>query len=655
MSRKAPIAPADFNRLTFVSDPQVAPDGRAVAFVVTRPRRDKANKAYTANLWMWRDGRLRQLTHRTGRCASPRWSPNGRHLAFTYGTRRGLRLEVLPAEGGEARTLYAFERKKRVGAFEGLQWHPSGRRLLFLSATKEIREGDSDVRVVRRLFYKLNDVGFFHDRRRHLYALGLRAKRPKELTKGEFDVQAFDVSPDGGRVAFVANTAPDADYTLVRDIHVMAATGGRSRRITKSKGPIFAVRWSPDGKRLAYMGHDLRRGLATNPAVWIVAAKGGKATNLTEALDRPVGNALNSDSRVGSPDPSPVWSAEGDAVHFLATDRGACHLHRVSLDGAAEALTEGDRSVEGYAFSDDRRVLAYAAMTATTLADVILRTDGRERRLTRFNDRLLARLRPKPPEPFAFPASDGERIEGWILRGGRGKGPGILEIHGGPHTTYGHAFMFEFQLLASRGYRVVYTNPRGSRGYGEDFAAGIVGGYGDRDYADLMEAADYVVGRGWVDGKRFGVTGGSYGGFMTNWIVTHTDRFAAAVTQRSISNWQSFYGTSDIGYFFATEEMASLPWDDPERFAEKSPITYVASVTTPLLILHSERDERCPMEQAEQLYVALKHLKREVELVRFPDESHELSRAGQPRHRLERLARILGWFEKHLRGRGRGK
>ncbi len=549
--------------------------------------------------------------------------------------------------GGEARILYAFEKKKRLGGFEGLRWHPSGRQLFFASRTKEVKEGDSDVKVVNRLFYKLNDLGFFHDRWRHLYRIGLGQRRPTQVSKGAFDITGFDVSPDGRQVAFGANTARDADYTFRKDLYVVPTKGGDPDRLTEGKGPIGAVRWSPDGQQVAFVGHDLRRRLATNQDVWVSDLEGG-ARNLTEALDRSVGNQLNSDSRAHGVELPLRWTPDGEALTFGATDKGSCHLYTVRLDGAIETATQGDMSLEGYSFSADHGVLAYAAMTDTTLADIFLRHDGVERRLTRFNDRLLARLKLRKPQAFRFEASDGHPIEGWVLRGGRGRRPGVLEIHGGPRTTYGHAFELEFHLLAARGFHVLYTNPRGSQGYGEDFSAWIVGDYGDRDYKDLMEAVDYAVDRGWVDPERMGVTGGSYGGLMTNWIVTQTDRFAAAVTQRSISNWQSFFGTSDIGYFFGEEEMEALPWDDPAKFTEKSPITHVKNVTTPLLIIHSEQDFRCPIEQAEQLFVALKRLRKEVELARFPDESHELSRSGQPRHRIERLERILGWMEGHI-------
>ncbi|MFQ6013697.1 MAG: S9 family peptidase, partial [Thermoplasmata archaeon] len=566
MARKASFGPEVFNRLTFVSDPEVSPDGRAIVFVVTRPRRDKKNKEYTANLWIWRDGKARALTHRTGRCGTPRWSPDGSQLAFTYATKERIRLEVLPVGGGEARVLYAFEKKKRLGAFEGLTWHPSGRQLFFASRTKEVKEGDSDVKVVDRLFYKLNDLGFFHDRWRHIYSLGDRAKRPKQVTEGAFDVTGFDVSPDGKQVAFGANTGPDADYTFVKDMYVAPTKGGEPLRLTRGKGPIGPVRWSPDGQQVAFVGHDLQRRLATNQGVW-VSNLDGETRNLTEAFDRSLGNVLNSDSRAHWPELPLRWTPDGEALAFGATDHGACHLYRVGLDGAVEAMTQGDMSLEGYSFSADHEVLAYASMTATTLADIFLRADGEVRRLTRFNDRLLARLKPRRPQAFRLEASDGQPIEGWLLRGGRGRRPSVLEIHGGPRTTYGHAFELEFHLLAARGFHVLYTNPRGSQGYGQDFSAWIVGDYGNRDYQDLMEAVDYAVERGWVDPDRVGVTGGSYGGLMTNWIVTQTGRFGAAVTQRSISNWQSFFGTSDIGYFFGEEEMEALPWDDPEKFA----------------------------------------------------------------------------------------
>jgi len=264
------------------------------------------------------------------------------------------------------------------------------------------------------------------------------------------------------------------------------------------------------------------------------------------------------------------------------------------------------------------------------------------------------------PEEFWFTASDGVKVQGWIVKPlefKKGeKYPIILQIHGGPWSAYGNQLMaaeHEFQLLATNGYVVVYTNPRASTGYGEEFASLISGHWGERDYLDMMEAVDYVIEKyPFVDAERLGVAGGSYGGFATNWIVGHTDRFKAAVTMRSISNWESFFGVSDIGTGTLPVHEVGFgknPWDAREFYQEKSPITYVKNVKTPLLIIHSEQDWRCPMVEAEQLFIALKKMKKDVELVRFPDENHDLSRTGKPKHRIERLRHILRWFDKYLK------
>jgi dipeptidyl aminopeptidase/acylaminoacyl peptidase len=277
---------------------------------------------------------------------------------------------------------------------------------------------------------------------------------------------------------------------------------------------------------------------------------------------------------------------------------------------------------------------------------------GAERQITRHNDRLLRSRKVFEGQPAYFNASDGMLVEGWIhLPDGRPKGdrPLVLGIHGGPKTVYGHAFFIEFQMLAGAGFAVAYANPRGSDGYGEDWANTVQGHYGERDYRDLMEFVDHLLAQDLgLDPERMGVFGGSYGGFMTNWIIGQTARFKAAVSQRGITNWVSFFGTSDIGYFFSPDHVGGLPWSDPERYREKSPLTYVDAVSTPLLLIHSENDLRCPIEQAEQLFTYLKRLGRTVKLARFPEENHELPRSGKPNRRMERLRLILEWFKEWL-------
>ncbi|MFH0848391.1 MAG: S9 family peptidase [archaeon] len=653
--RRLPV-PEDLKQIRFVSDAQVSPDGKSVLFVATKVVEEGKNGDYSSNIWRLRGGKIRQLTFREGRNTNPRWSPNGRSVLFLSSRRREqesyTRLMVMPSDGGEANTILELKKGKLEGKIVDPRWTPDGSGIVFLSDMKRRSDQDSDVKVVRRIVYRLNEAGYFHDKRTHLYSISRNGGKPKQLTSGEFDIQAFSVSPDASKVAFVANMTEEADYTLVRDVHTMPIGGGSITTVTQSKGPIHSVDWSPDSKMLTYAGHDLSRRLATLVSVWTVPSAGGTSVNLTRKHDIGIGNSLGSDSKVATPDPGPVWSSDGTSIYFLATDKGSCNLFRISSTGGPiEPVTKGNRCVEGFRFSRNGNILAYTSMDALSPAELFIRDRDLEWKATRFNDTLMSDLRLSNPEIFTFKASDGQMIEGWIMKPQNyegGKAPAIVEIHGGPRTAYGNTMMLEFQLLAANGYVVIFTNPRGSSAYGEDFAAAIPRDYGNRDYKDIMEAVDHVLHLGFIDENRIGVTGGSYGGFMTNWIVGHTNRFKAAVTQRSISNWISFYGTSDIGYYFADEEVGAEPWNNTEHFWEVSPLKYAENIKTPLLIIHSEEDYRCPIEQGEQLFVALKRLKRETMLVRFPGESHELSRSGKPRHRIESLTHIIDWFNKHL-------
>jgi len=656
MAKKRLPVPEDLKQFKFVSDPQVSPDGKSTLFVVTQAIDEGDNGDYSSNIWRFSRKRIRQLTFREGRNTNPRWSPDGKMILFVSSRKTKeksyTRLMTIPSDGGEAKTILELEKGKLEGGITDPRWTADGKRILFLSDMKKTEKDESDVKVIKRIVYRLNAEGYFHDRRTHLYSIKRNGGKPAQLMSGEFDVEGYSISADGSKVAFIANTTDEADYSLIRDIHVMPSTGGKPVKKTESKGPINAVSWSHDGKKLAYLGHNLRRRLATNQGIWVLSSDGGAAVELTRKFDRGTGNHLGSDSRVASPDPGPVWSPDDRSLSFLATDGGSCHVYSVGLEEkVVKALTDGKRSVEGFSYSKDGTVLAYTSMDPLTLAELYVRDQKGESKVTSFNDDTLAKLELSAPENFTFKASDGVDVEGWLMKphGYRtGRVPAVIEIHGGPRTAYGYCFVHEFQLLTANGFAVIFTNPRGSAAYGEEFAATIPTNYGDRDYKDIMEAMDYLIKTGVADETRLGVTGGSYGGYMTNWIVGHTDRFKAAVTQRSISNWQSFFGSSDIGYYFAEDEVGGVPWENFQHYVENSPITYVKNVKTPLLIIHSEEDYRCPIEQGEQLFVALKKLKKETMMVRFPGENHELSRSGKPKHRIERLNHITGWFKKHL-------
>jgi dipeptidyl aminopeptidase/acylaminoacyl peptidase len=363
-----------------------------------------------------------------------------------------------------------------------------------------------------------------------------------------------------------------------------------------------------------------------------------------------VGSDILSDLREPAPDSGPIWSRDGSRITVVASERGNAHVFEIDIAGGpVHRRVGGERQVVAFSQCADSTAVAFSASTATDPGNVFVSRADDERALTDLNRELLDEIEVTVPECLKIEGSGGVAVDGWFLRGrGRGRRPTILEIHGGPHSLYGNAFFHEFQVLAGRGFNVLYSNPRGSRGYGEQFCSEIGGAWGELDYQDLMAAVDAVIDRPDVDASRLGVAGGSYGGYMTNWIVGHTDRFKAAVTMRCLSSFLSFYGTSDIGTFFAERELLGQPNEQLERYLRMSPISYVDRVTTPLLILHGEQDLRCPLEQAEQWFVALRRQGKVAEFVRFPEESHNMSRSGRPDRRILRLERILEWFERWL-------
>jgi len=658
------VKPEDIYEFKLVSDPQMSPDGKEIAFVVTevKPAKEKGKKKYEPHIWLMNveTKEARQLTFGKGSDINPRWSPDGKHLLFLSNRdneKKGMQLYVIPRYGGEARRMTDIE-----GGVSDPQWAPKGRRVLFLASPPSKEKEKTDVKVIRRIFYKLDGAGFIHEKRRHLFVLTFEGARPKQLTSGDFDVSDPAWSPDGTEIAFIANMSENTDYEVRKDLYVISKMGGKPRKLYSGKGPLANPTYSPDGKYIAFLGQDMEKGFATNTNVWLITSDTGRPRNLTKNYGISAVSVVLGDARGPGGNPYPIWGRAGKYIYFLATKGGSTHIFRVDKKGKSFAqVTEGEFSVDSFSLSRRASKIVYLRTSAVNLPDVYLLNDeGEDIQLTNFGTDLTDYRYLSKPERFTFKASDGKEIEGWIMKPvdfKKGeKYPAILEIHGGPRAAYGYAFMHEFQLLATRGYVVFYINPRGSAGYGEDFAFAIVKNYGDRDYKDLMEAVEYVKTHfDFVDPDRLGVTGGSYGGYMTNWIVTHTDIFKAAVTQRSISNFYSFFGTSDIGYIFGKEELGGEPWKRPRAFLKKSPISYVENVKTPLLIIHSENDYRCPMEQAEQFYVALKYLKKEVELVRFPDEGHNLSRNGQPHHRVERLNHILRWFDTYLKGKGSKK
>ena len=658
------ITADDLYHFKLVSEPQFAPDGRTIAFVVTTIERE-AND-YRSSLYLAAaDGSgTRRLTHADAKDGAPRWSPDGAHLAFlsNRGAQQQAQIWLIRPDGGEA--WQASRLPESVAAFA---WSPDGTNFVAVSKAVEGQQEDgadktddkqqSDVRHITKIRYRADGEGFLDGKPKHLWLIPAFGGTARQLTNADTDDTEPAWSLNGHDIAFVTNRSDDRERNNVSEIWSISAAGSAARCLLGGDTASFgAPSWSPDGAQLAAVGNwDAASGGAKDHHLWLVPAAGGAARCVTEGYGRSIGDVAMSDIFAGS-DAPPRWTPDGTRILALVSDAGSTHIQAIDVaSGEVTPVTAGRRRVSALSVSGDGTHVAYVAASATNPGDLYVATiDGRdERRLTSVNADFLDSVTLAEPEEFRVASlSDGAEVHGWVL-----KPPGfdpartypmILQIHGGPHAMYAEAFMHEFQLMAARGYVVVYANPRGSSGYGEAFTTATHTAWGEKDMPDVMAAADWAAGQGYIDENRLGVTGGSYGGYMTLWVIGHTGRFRAAVTQRCVSNLHSFYGTSDIGWTFGEYEFGGTAWDRREHFMKHSPISYVANMTTPLLIVHSEEDYRCPIEQAEQVFVSLKRLGREVEFVRFPGENHNLSRAGKPKHRVERLEHIIGWFDRHL-------
>ena len=646
------MVPEDLTRIQFVTDPQLSPDGRRLAFVVTTLSEERDE--YLSNIWIVdvAGGTPRRFTAGPRRDLEPRWSPDGSRLAFLSErtAKDKLQLYVMPADGGEPTKLTALD-----NGVSAIAWAPDGARLAFVSPVGGYKEPESEdekrksrpARVITSVKYRFNGEGFVYDRRPHVFVVSLDGASPIPITDGDFIDADPTWAPDGESIVFASARHTTRDDDDASDLWRVPAKGGTPQRLTATTGPVMLPAFAPDGRTIAFLARAGLNAYGRNVQLFTVPSDGGQATCLSSALDRSCG-ALHV---------RPSWSPDGRSVTVAAEDRGDVGLWRVAAMGAAapQRIVGGERVLNGFSASADGRMLAFASSRSVAPAEVfVCGADGRdERRLTDLNRAWVESVTLSSPERFRFTRA-GFELDVWVMRpAGFVAGqryPTLLNIHGGPHAQYGHNFFDEFQVYAGAGYAVVCTNPRGSQGYGEEFAQAVVGDWGGGDYADVMAALDEALARyPFIDPERLGVLGGSYGGFLTSWTVGHTKRFKAACSERAVNCQYTMFGTSDIGHSFNVAELGgALPWEDMARYIERSPLTYAKDVTTPLLILHSEDDLRCPIEQGEQLFVALKKLKREVRFVRFPGENHEMSRSGKPRHRLERFRHILDWFGQYL-------
>ena len=692
-AQKRGITEKDIFKFIWVADPQISPDGSQVAFV--RVTVDEKKDQYDTAIWIAKADGSEPPRRLTGgmRDNGPKWSADGKRLAFVRsvekeGKPQPPQIFVMAMDGGEARAITEMPR----GAGNPM-WSPDGRTIAFSSTAKldelkkeeekkdpakkddekkEEKPHESDVRVITNAVYRANGVADFGyvdpDRPSHIWTIAVpEASAPlttaKQVTSGEFSEGNFQWSPDGSRIFFVSNRVKEPYYYAQdSDLYSVAASGGEPTKVASIEGGISDYAFSPDAKRVAFVGT-----LAGAPVrsysqsdLWVADLPSGAPKNLTANYDFDIDGGLGGDQRAprGAAPSGPVWTRDGRAILIKVGEQGDANVKRVdATSGKVDALTTGHHDVMAYTADANAQKLAVVLSTQTVVGDVqvVDAASGSMKKLTSFNDELFNQLALSEPEEIWYTSFDGKKIQGWILKPtsfeASRKHPMILEIHGGPHSAYGNTFTHEFQWMAAKGYVVLFTNPRGSSNYGQDFGNIIQFRYPGDDYKDLMAGVDEILKKGYVDESRMGVTGVSGGGLLTNWVVTQTNRFKAAVSQRDISDWTTFWYTADF-WLFQPTWFRKAPFEDPTDFAQRSPITFVKNIQTPLMFILGDEDWRTPPSAGgEQLFRALKYLKRPTVMVRFPDESHELSRSGKPWHRVERLQHIVGWMDKHLMGK----
>jgi dipeptidyl aminopeptidase/acylaminoacyl peptidase len=633
-----PLRHDDLWAIAIPSDPQLSPDGRQVAYVVTTA--DQERDDYYSRIWIVpaAGGEPRLLTFGP-RDLSPRWSPDGSRLAFLSSGQ----IHVWPLDGGEPTRLTDL----RDGAGEPV-WSPDGAHVAFAAATHLDGDAadDSQPVVTSRLGYKADGAGLLKELRTHLFVAEAAPEQvagapagARQLTFGDSSASRPVWSPDGSRLAFTSSQGPERDLVVASVVHVVPAAGGEPVALSPARGVYQVADWSPDGETILVVGQE--RLTAGNDNLCALPAAGGRPVRLSPRYDRAVVGGM-----MAARGSMPRYVEGGARVLFCASDGGSVHVLEIPADGGEPSfVVGGERTVTGVSAAAGR--LAFVVADAASPGEVWIK-DGRERPLSRLFASALPEVGLLARTPLRFRAPDGTELRGWTLgEDVRSARPLLIDVHGGPQDAWGPAFDSTYlyhQTLAAAGWIVLTVNPRGSDGYGDAFRTAIVGAWGHTEEGDLLAAVDELVERGVADPARLCVSGYSYGGYMTCWLTARHDRFAAAVAGACVTDLVSMLGTSDIGPLLASAELDASVVDGREALVRSSPLTYVSGVRTPTLIMHGEADHRATIGQSEQWFSALREQEVPVQFVRYPDQDHQLPLNGRPSHRLDYGRRLEAWL-----------
>lgn len=644
---RRPVVADDLFRLSFIQGAALSPDGETVVYAASRMAKDDEREFIALRRVDLKSGVERPLGASSARDFNPRFSPDGGRVAF-LSTCGGLpQVYVVATKGGKARRLTAAPQ----GVGGGPVWSPDGRWLAFTAGPPGAKRDPAGAYRVTRHIHRFDDMGNLDDAVQDIYIVPAAGGPARRLTGDGGHCANPAWSPDGREILFTSHMRRDSLSVLLGSLKIVDRKGS-VRDITGAWGHALSAAWLPDG-RVVFCGQRRGRPIGSKADVWVIDRKGGAPKCRTTGITFHVGGGLQPDMATGLMAlPRVVPAEDGGAAFVQVQDGGAVRIYRVALAGPENctAVIGGERACFPLDLRSGRLLFAASAWDNPLDLFTAAPDGSSERRITSVNADAMRAWRLPVIERLGFKGGDGAPVEGWIMKPSAGAGPfpSILYIHGGPHSAFGHIFSFDFHMLAGAGYAVILLNQRGSTGYGDAFATRIIGDWGNLDYRDLIAGVDAAVARGLADPERLGVCGISGGGNLTCWIVGQTGRFKAAVPENPVTNWVSFYGVSDIGPWFAVEELGGRPHEIPEVYRRCSPITYAHRCVTPTLLIQGEADWRCPPEQSEQFYAVLKASGCAVEMLRLPGGAHAASIRGKPLLRRAQNEALLEWMNRHV-------